>query len=125
MNGRSGGNRRRLQRIGFDCPATVTLRGAEHATRLLDVSLRGALILWPGAWNVAPGDPVTLRVELAPPQAIIAMDCTVAHVGSDSLGLYCERIDLASVAHLRRVVELNLGDPELLQRELAALSAPS
>ena len=37
------------------------------------------------------------------------------------LGFECTRIDQQSISHLRRVVELNLGDEALLQRELKAL----
>ena len=33
-----------------------------------------------------------------------------------------DHIDLESISHLRRLVELNLGDSSLLERELAALS---
>jgi len=32
-----------------------------------------------------------------------------------------QHIDLDSISHLRRLVELNLGDEALLERELAAL----
>jgi hypothetical protein len=37
------------------------------------------------------------------------------------LGFVCQYIDLDSISHLRRLVELNLGDGSLLERELAAL----
>jgi hypothetical protein len=37
------------------------------------------------------------------------------------VGLHCRHIDIESLAHLRRLIELNLGDPALLERELAAL----
>jgi hypothetical protein len=37
--------------------------------------------------------------------------------------LLCESIDLDSITHLRRLVELNAGDPALLERELTALVA--
>jgi hypothetical protein len=39
----------------------------------------------------------------------------------DLLGFVCRHIDLESISHLRRLVELNLGDESLLERELAAL----
>ena len=37
------------------------------------------------------------------------------------IGLQCESIDLDSITHLRRLVELNAGDPALLDRELSSL----
>jgi hypothetical protein len=33
----------------------------------------------------------------------------------------CKEIDLDSISHLRRLIELNLGDQEELERELGAL----
>jgi hypothetical protein len=49
------------------------------------------------------------------------MDVTVAHCESEHVGFHCDHIDIDSITHLRRLVELNLGDPELLERELSAL----
>ena len=37
------------------------------------------------------------------------------------IGFVCRHIDVDSISHLRRLVELNLGDEALLERELAAL----
>jgi len=37
------------------------------------------------------------------------------------IGFRWDRIDLDSFAQLKRLVELNLGDPDLLNRELSAL----
>ena len=49
---------------------------------------------------------------------------TVAHREGRRAGLACQSIDVDSVTHLRRLVELNAGDPDLLQRELSALLCP-
>jgi len=45
----------------------------------------------------------------------------VAHVEGGRVGLRRTHIDIESVTHLRRLVELNLGDPALLERELHEL----
>ena len=42
----------------------------------------------------------------------------------DLVGMVCRHIDVDSISHLRRLVELNLGDEALLERELAALGEP-
>jgi hypothetical protein len=34
----------------------------------------------------------------------------------------CRSIDLDTVTHLRRLIELQLGDPALLERDLAELT---
>jgi hypothetical protein len=44
-----------------------------------------------------------------------------SHTRGQNAGLLCLDIDIDSVTHLRRLVELNLGDSDLLERELSAL----
>jgi hypothetical protein len=51
------------------------------------------------------------------------MQGVITHVEGLYIGLACRNIDLDSVTHLRRLVELNLGDVALLERELSALVA--
>lgn len=49
------------------------------------------------------------------------MEVVLTRTQPQSLGFVCRHIDLDSISHLRRLVELNLGDEQLLERELAAL----
>ena len=42
----------------------------------------------------------------------------MAHIHDDYIGFECKYIDLNSMSHLRRTLELNLGDPRLLEREI-------
>ena len=43
------------------------------------------------------------------------------HVDGANVGLRCDNIDLDSITHLRRLVELNVGDHNILERDLASL----
>lgn len=52
---------------------------------------------------------------------LIRMEISLAWARDGLLGFECQHIDLDSISHLRRLVELNLGDEELLERELALL----
>ncbi len=74
----------------------------------------------PAEWRGACGDQCRLKLALADDAAIL-MQGTVAHVDGRKMGLRCDSIDIDSITHLRRLVELNAGDPDLLERELAAL----
>jgi hypothetical protein len=47
----------------------------------------------------------------------------VVHLQDRLAGLVCHGLDIDSATHLRRLVELNLGRPDLLERELSALLA--
>ena len=113
--------RRHFSRIPFD--ARTTLReadGHEWHGALLDISLNGALLERPQDWNGGTRAGLVLEILLTE-AACIRMEVTVAHVEAHYLGLRCTHIDLDSIAHLRRLVELNLGDPDLLNREFSAL----
>ena len=49
----------------------------------------------------------------------IIMEGMVIYQKGQFIGIECQHIDLDSMINLRRLVELNLGDERLLERELA------
>lgn len=114
-------NQRRFTRIEFDRPAVLETGGRTLTTRVLDISLRGVLVERPDGWDVALGDTCTVVVALGDADDGIRMEGTVANQSEGRMGIRCERIDVDSSTRLRRLVELNLGDPAMLDRELAAL----
>lgn len=114
--------RRQFWRSDFHAPAHVTLLGRDHRVRLLDVSLKGALVEHDRAWTAQAGQKCHFRLELAPGVTIV-MEATVAHVEAQHIGLHCDRIDLDSITHLRQLVERNADDPAILDRDLAMLVA--
>lgn len=115
--------RRQYSRIAFHTPARLILDDGDIDVVVLDISLKGALIDLPAGKSVAPGASGTLHVILTEMEDRISMSVRVAHHIDSRAGLLCLALDLDSVTHLRRLVELNLGDPELLERELSALVA--
>ena len=66
-----------------------------------------------------------ITIPLAETGNHIAMSTEVAHVHGLHTGLLCRGIDLDSVTHLRRLIELQLGDPALLERDLGELTLAS
>ncbi|MCP4041018.1 MAG: PilZ domain-containing protein, partial [Gammaproteobacteria bacterium] len=67
------------------------------------------------------GGDYDLSIQLGEAQSLIHMQTTASHEDAERIGFRCCHIDLDSMSHLRRLVELNLGEPELLSRELSAL----
>ncbi|MCB1858266.1 MAG: PilZ domain-containing protein [Gammaproteobacteria bacterium] len=114
-------DRRKFQRILFDSPVKVSDGTTEFISTLLDISLNGAFLIKPEEWQIGNDSPVVLTVLLEDGNTKIRMDARVAHQQHDTLGFRCERIDMDSISHLRRLVELNTDDPELLERELENL----
>jgi hypothetical protein len=117
-------DRRRFWRAEFQAEVQlIDAGGRTTPTELLDISLKGALVNVPPQWAGHLGDVCRIDLQLAD-DAKITMSAVVAHVEGRHVGLRCEDIDLDSITHLRRLVELNAGDPSLLERELGALLGP-
>jgi hypothetical protein len=123
MNRNPENEHRRFTRVPF--PAVVILRADNNQWEcaVIDISLKGALLSRPAAWRVKSGQDVDLDVQIAD-DVHIHMQGVVAHIEDDRVGVSCSHIDLDSAAHLRRLVELNLGDEAQLHRELQALMLP-
>lgn len=114
---------RRFSRIAFHRPAVLDLRVARSECEVLDVCLKGALVEVGPTLRPRPGDACSLTIRLDGGDAQIRMEGEVAHVNGNRVGVKCDELDLESIQHLRQIVELNMGDEDLLQRELAALVA--
>lgn len=116
--------RRHFTRVLFEAPALLITGSGTHAVQVLDLSLKGALLQTPAPVPLPCGAPCQLMVPLAESGHHIAMSAEVAHVSDLQLGLLCCSMDLDSITHLRRLIELQLDDPALLERDLGALLAP-
>ena len=114
--------RRHFVRVGFEAPALLTTAKAAFSVHVLDLSLKGALLTAPAQATLEPGMHCQLTIPLAETGNHIAMSAEIAHLQGLHAGLLCRNIDLDSVTHLRRLIELQLGDPALLERDLGELT---
>ena len=115
-------NRRQFSRIAFHTEARLYADGKEFAVEVRDLSLKGALVRPERPVELARGTPAVVQVRLDEMGTLIRIAGHIAHIDGDSFGVACEEIDLDSITHLRRHVELNLGDEALLERELHHLA---
>ncbi|HLA35588.1 MAG TPA: PilZ domain-containing protein [Rhodocyclaceae bacterium] len=113
-------DRRQFWRAVFNHPVQLSFHGGVSQARLVDISLKGALLDVDESWSGALDEQCEMQVGLTN-DVIIVMTATVVHVSNGRIGLRCDRIDLDSITHLRRLVELNAGDPVLLEREIGNL----
>jgi len=111
--------KRQFSRIAFDAPVTLHDDGNKWESKLLDISLKGVLILRPDNWNQNDNDNFKLSIQLDSSDSNIDMDVKLTHTEDERLGFYCVHIDLDSITTLKRLVELNLGDEQLLDREIS------
>ena len=116
-------NRRKFSRIPFQSKATLFLPDGECLVDVLDLSLKGALIHPVSTMFVTVGTNCTLKIRLDNFGTTIRMEATIVHHMANYYGLACRDIDLESVTHLRRLIELNLGDETLAEREFAQLNS--
>ena len=112
--------RRRFQRIQFDADTRLLQGNRRWEVELCDVSLRGLLVECPPNWDADPEQPLIAEIDLSEVLQI-RMEVTLARTEDGLLGFDCRHIDLDSISHLRRLIELNLGDEQLMERELAML----
>ncbi|GAB6042722.1 PilZ domain-containing protein [Endothiovibrio diazotrophicus] len=113
--------RRHFHRILFDAEATLGTPERRWTTRLIDISLKGVLLIEPEEF-VMEG-PLTLSLPLGDDPEGIHMELEVAHRERGQIGATWKDIDVDSFSHLRRLIELNTGDPDLVDRELSELTA--
>ena len=113
-------DRRRFRRIAFDATAELRQNGSESPVKLLDLSLKGLLVERPDDWKGNKALPFDVDIRLDQ-KTHIKLQARLTHEDPGQLGFVCKHIDLDSISHLRRFVELNLGDEQELERELGAL----
>ncbi|HEX8589173.1 PilZ domain-containing protein [Pseudomonas sp.] len=113
-------DRRRFKRIAFDAKTELSQGDRTWAVQLIDLSLKGLLIEKPSPWE---GDPTArFMVDIQLQAGIdVVMEVRLTHDDHNHLGFVCDNIELDSVTHLRRLIELNIADHDELERELGAL----
>ena len=112
--------RRRFKRIAFDAKTELSQGEYIWPVKLIDLSLKGLLIDKPEPWLGDRERHFLVDIHLND-EVGIKMEVQLTHDDHGQLGFVCLHIGLESIEHLRRLVELNLGDPEELERELRAL----
>ena len=115
-------NRRRFQRILFDAPCELHQDDRLWYSQVVDISLKGVLMRRPDHWQDSEASgPFEVIISLADQASAIVMALKLRHAGPHLLGFACQYVDIESAGHLKRLVELNLGDSDLLNRELQVL----
>lgn len=109
-------DKRKFSRILFSLDAQLSRGEMVWDTHLLDLCLNGALIEEPA--DFAPEGVLELSFRLPQSEVQLSMEAEIVHRRNGRLGLKCALIDVESISHLRRLLELNLGDASLLHREL-------
>ena len=112
--------KRHFHRVSFVSNVKVSLDEQSWECSLLDISLKGVLIEPPEKFDVQSDALYSICLTLNENIAI-NMQAKIIHSKPNHLGFQWINIDLDSLTTLRRLLELNLNDPDGINRELAEL----
>jgi len=113
--------RRRSPRFPFHSLGHVIIGKDEHLGTVLDLSAKGALFATGGEVAPVVGEFCALSVAIGSWPDALAIGGTVVNQRGQMLGI--EFRDVAGMARLglEKIVEMNLGHPQLLDRDVPAL----
>ena len=115
--------RRKFTRIQFDTTTTITQNNNIFDAHLIDISLNGLLVETPKQYTLRSDLSADITMTLSN-DTTIAITAKLIHSSDNTLGFQCESIDIESMGHLRRLLELNMSNPHATERLLAELLQP-
>ena len=120
MNISTQSERRSYNRIPFNAEILMQSGHEEWSCNLLDISLKGMLVEPPENLDINLDNPCGMALFLGEDISIHAR-VNIIRSSDDNWGLKWLQIDTSSLQHLRRLIELNTGNPAMLMRELSEL----
>lgn len=112
--------RRRYTRVEFNADVILKQKAREFQSHIVDLSLNGILLETPENYEIRADIPAEVCIALAD-DTLIHMWVSLVRSSSDVLGFRCDTIDVESIMHLRRLIELNIDDPHASERVLSEL----
>ncbi|MFA0414190.1 PilZ domain-containing protein [Vibrio renipiscarius] len=116
--------RRRFSRIVYQALAVVTQDNIQVNANLNDLSLHGLLLDCSNHTSLDPLNPISVQFQLLDSDITIQLTGKIVETVQSQVRITIEQIDIDidSISHIKRMVELNVGDDELLHREIEHLT---
>ena len=111
--------KRKYQRVPFATEAEINCNEDKFSGELLDISLQGALIHGQGTISLKEGDICELSIHLLDSEIIMQFDVDLVHREEDRFGFKFIGEDTETMIHLRRLLELNIGSSEAIDKEIS------
>ena len=112
---------RHFSRVPFSAAVQLQLPDRTLNVQLIDIALKGALVQTESLQALVPMEQCRLVLPLTEGGEGIVMVGRIVHLENQHVGIECQDIDVASLTQLRRLIELNTGDGDLMKRELSQL----
>ena len=110
--------RRNYQRVPFATQAEITCNGEKYHGELLDISLKGALVRGKGPVPLEKGVRCELSIHLLDSEVTLLFEADIVHCQDNKFGFKFIGEDTETATHLRRLLELNIGSSEVIDREV-------
>ncbi len=114
--------RRRFSRVVYQVPATLTQDDMFLDTTIQDLSLHGLLLRANSTDGLLKGVLVDISFTLSDSDVDITLEAEIVSFDDHEIRLKISHINIESISHLKRLIELNVGNDDLLHREIEHLS---
>jgi len=115
-------DQRRFERIKFDASAHFEFNDQFIQGKLQDISLKGALIQIPKAYEgILDGNLGDLIITLNDDKTRLTFGATVVYQHGLDIGFECFNMDFQTAEHITKLLSVNLGSEDMLERELDKL----
>ncbi|MDP2573949.1 pilus assembly protein PilZ [Vibrio sp. vnigr-6D03] len=115
--------RRRFSRVIYQAPAKLVQGDLTVNSDIRDLSLHGLLLSGsPANHDFDRSKMLDVDIELPDSDIVISLEAEIVELNDNFMRLSIHHIDIDSISHLKRLVELNVGDEALLHREIEQLS---
>jgi len=114
--------RRKFSRVVYQANITLQQDDKQWKGTLVDLSLHGLLIDLADSEEIKEKNEINVRFTLNESEINISAECKLINKTNNTLRLCISHIDIDSISHLKRLVELNVGNSDLLLRQLSELT---
>ena len=110
---------RNFRRINFKTEADVLIEDKPHRCKLVDLALQGALFTSEQELPVAAGQHCRIKITLPDSDLTLEFTAELIHQRGNFYGFIFIAEDATTMGHLRRLLELNIGDGDEVDREFS------
>ena len=114
-------DKRHFSRIDFVTKALVSFNDKKCRVTIKNISLNGALFYYTRKLPFHLDDELRLTIVLTSSRIKLNFICKLIHHEKNNYGLKFKKVDIDTIIHLRRLLELNTGNPDKIIHELPFL----
>ncbi|CED70628.1 PilZ domain containing protein [Aliivibrio wodanis] len=117
--------RRKFSRVVYQANVALLKGNEQWNGSLMDLSLHGLLVGIDDECTLESNEQLTVDFTLNESDIHITTECSIVKRKNNTLRLCIHHIGIDSISHLKRLIELNVGNSDLLLRQLSELTEPT